>query len=47
MITSPPGKPPVQGYYLFALPDDNGGRPERGEHFLSASENWAAYAAHI
>jgi quinoprotein glucose dehydrogenase len=22
-ITSPPGKPPVQGYYLFALPDRN------------------------
>jgi quinoprotein glucose dehydrogenase len=22
-ITSPPGKPPVQGYYLFALPDPN------------------------
>jgi quinoprotein glucose dehydrogenase len=26
IIISPPGKPPVQGYYLFALPDENGQR---------------------
>jgi quinoprotein glucose dehydrogenase len=28
IVSSPPGKPPVQGYYLFALSDEN--RPPAG-----------------